>query len=89
MIIEVFISTLTRSLQKLDTLYIKIEVFIRTLIKASWTKVDKKSNYVKNLIFNLNIQNIYEKVINGMNSWSIHLHLSYETFSFLYIYIMS
>ena len=76
MIIEVFISTLTRSLQKLDTLYIKIEVFIyikievfiNTLIKASSTKVYKKSNYVKNLIFNLNIQNIFEKVIDGMNS---------------------
>ena len=68
MIIEVFISTLTRSLQKLDTLYIKIEVFINTLIKVSSTKVCKKSNYVKNLIFNLNIQNIFEKVIDGMNS---------------------
>ena len=61
MIIEVFIITLTRSLQNLYTLYIKIEVFINTLIKASSSKVYKKSNYVKNLIFNLNIENIFEK----------------------------
>ena len=68
MIIEVFISTLTKSLQKLFTLYIKNEVFINTLIKASSSKVYKKSNYVKNLIFNLNIQKIFKKVIDGMNS---------------------
>ena len=61
MVIEVFISTLTISLQKLYTLYIKIEVFINTLIKASSTKVYKKSTYVKIVIFNLNIQNIFEK----------------------------